>query len=514
MTRWLKTIGAMGMFGWLLATGITVQAQEYIPVEVKDLKDSPQRFWARGIVFRDVLQELPGTRTLRLNDRTITRFALKELGEVYAFEDLVARSSSLPLGAEYLFSGTVIQRGRNYLFVIKDISSINTNSASIPDQLATINRGLSTNVYNRVFAALEGIMAEIQNELFAYATSQNISMETVFDVSAGHMQKVTSSIHTALRRAEERSKMPAQEYLVSLIVAMMAMQNGYVETAPKPYVPEMKPAETPTAPMEITNEISESSWDQSTIQEIAPVVTPEITIEPEVVVEQPVVDEQPVDVAVEPSVIEPVMDAEQKTEAPEPAVEVDEVMVPDEQTETDPEPVVIEQTEPVVEASKTAVEMMNEVLAGETAPEVPAVTNDVTESVPVEAEPAAEPVLNPLDDPFWADPVMSETPDEVTEPTTLDVSVSSGINTVVEPVATSEPAPTPAVVEQMTPETSPTMEAEIPVVDEPVVEEKPVKKEKTKKKKKAKPAPEVVVPAEEPVASQDEIDYSKPLPLR
>lgn len=227
MTRWVHRIRAVVLGGWMLAASVTGYAQEYVPVEVTDVKDAPQRFWARGIVFRDVLKEHPGTTTLRVDDQTLTRFKLDTLGEVYAPAELVDRISSLPLDVEYLFSATVSQRGRTflflrrqkYVFLIKDVSVVTTDSVSIPDQLANMNRGLTTNIYNRVFASLEYIMADVEKDLFAYATSQNISMEKVFDVNAGHMARVTSSIHSALRRAEDRSKMPAQEFLVSLIVA-------------------------------------------------------------------------------------------------------------------------------------------------------------------------------------------------------------------------------------------------------------------------------------------------------
>lgn len=288
MTRWVHRIRAVVLVGWMLAASVTGYAQEYVPVEVTDVKDAPQRFWARGIVFRDVLKEHPGTTTLRVDDQTLTRFKLDTLGEVYAPAELVGRISSLPLDVEYLFSATVSQRGRTflflrrqkYIFLIKDVSVVTTDSVSIPDQLANMNRGLTTNIYNRVFASLEYIMADVEKDLFAYATSQNISMEKVFDVNAGHMARVTSSIHSALRRAEDRSKMPAQEFLVSLIVAMMAMQHGYVEVAPEQYIPaDAAPVLTVAPADEEASKASESSWDLSAPPVVADEVVPEAAVE-------------------------------------------------------------------------------------------------------------------------------------------------------------------------------------------------------------------------------------------
>ena len=524
MTRWLKTICAMGISGWLLATSATVLAQEYIPVEVKDLKDSPQRFWARGIVFRDVLKEHPGSSTMRLDDRTITRLVLGTLGEVYAPAELVDRLSALPLDTEYLFSATVSQRGRKYFFqarqkyvvLIKDVAPGSTNSTSIPDQLAKIDMGLSTNIYNRVFASLEGIMAEVQKDLFAYATTQNIPIETLFDVNAGHIAKVSTSIHAALRRAEERSKMPAQEYLVSLIIAMMAAQNGYVQPAPKPYIPEATPVTAAEPPMVLSSEPSESSWDLSTVpavspevaQEVAPDVAPEVAAEPEVVA-PPAAETQPAEPVLEVPAVEPEAAAEPVVEATKPDAEIEVVETVD-PFWSDPEPVA------VAGESKTAVEMINDVLATEPVDEA-SVVEESTESAPVEAEPAAEPAsepaIHPQDDPFWADPVIEKTPDESTEPASMDVTFSSGMITASEHATKTEAEPAPDAEAQSTPDESSVTESETPAVDESVPVEKPEKKKRAKKKK-AKPEQDVVAPVEEPVATQDEIDYTKPLPLK
>ncbi len=269
-----------------------VAAQEFAPVEVAELKAAPQRFWAKGIVFRDTLEVLPGERTLKLDDGTVlTRFVTKNLGDVYVTSAALSGVTGLKAGEEYLFSGTVNQRdrkffifgGRKYLFVVKEVRPANISSSLIPQRLVELGTSGGDTPYNLVFKSLEGIMRDVEKDLFAYATVQGIEVKTIFDPAAGHMSKLKSSIHTALRRAENTTKTPSQELLVSVIASMMAVQSGYVEQAPEKYEPSGADAagvqgEADAAAGEVIEvpAVSEEEWDLSKPSANADKAEPEV----------------------------------------------------------------------------------------------------------------------------------------------------------------------------------------------------------------------------------------------
>lgn len=453
MAGLLRSLRALGLTVVVSMAVLPATAQEYLPTEAAALKASPQRFWARGVVFQDTLKEAPGDRTLRIDDRTFTRFFTEELGEVYAAEEAVEPLRAATVGETYLFSGTVNQRGRQYLYIIRAIEPVKKDVATVVEQLEEINRGITTNPYNRVFVALESIMAEIQKDLFAYATAQKITVRELFDVNAGHMGKVQSSIHAALRRAEENSRTPSQEYLVSMIVAMMAMQNGYVEPKPDTFVPDETAPETPVVVEDAAPAVSEEDWD---------LIDQPLTADPAATETEP---------ATEPvAETEPVGD-----EAPAPDADAAADVAADIETDAVAEPVeetpAVEETpvEPVVEdAAASAVEKAADAVAPASEPEP--VAEDVPAEVPAEAGEVE--VISP-DDPFWNDPPAPET--------------GEGMETPAEPVGTEDAAAPEAA--EIAPE--PAVAVEEPIVEEPVIEQ-PV----------AEAPAEPVVPAA-PVATED-----------
>jgi hypothetical protein len=413
----------------VLSLTLPVRAQDFQPAEVADLKASPQRFWARGVVFRDTLKEAPADRTLRIDDRTYTRFFTADLGEAYATEEAVESLRAATTGEAYLFSGTVSQRGRQFFYIIRSIEPVKKDVATVVEQLEEINRGITDNPYNRVFIALESIMADIQKDLFAYATAQKLEVRDLFDPAAGHMGKIQSSIHAALRRAEEKSRTPSQEYLVSMIVAMMAMQNGYVEPKPDSFVPDETAAEeAPAVLEEAAPAVSEEDWD---------------------LIDQPLTDA--------PAATEPAMETEAEAET-EPAAETMEeapAEASDDEGVASVEPAAEETTEEV------PAEALTDEAADEPAAGVPAETPEVE-------------VIGP-DDPFWNDPPAPETPGETSAPAEPVTDEPTADEPVADEMVTEAQTPeAPAMEEAATEE--PAVEkpvVETPVADEPVADEAP-----------------------------------------
>ncbi|HMP89776.1 MAG TPA: hypothetical protein PJ991_06225 [Kiritimatiellia bacterium] len=286
-------------WAWFLITGMLLQpgvllAQDYFAADVLDIKRRPQNYWARGVVFRDVLTELPQTRrTLRIDDRVVTRFGTKELGEIYAEPDAVEQLQKLEIGVEYLFSGTVGQRGRRYYAIIRNVSAYEQQTENIPELMSAIKLDGSTNQFNRVFSVLNIVMTDIHKDLFGYATANNLTLPQIFEGSE-HRDKIAASARTALRRFEEKSKTTSQEFFISVIISMLALQYGYVEPAPPvtpddAFNPDNDAGEIPYA-LPWGDDITPESWDIQSEPEAEPEadIVPEPDPAPEP--EQPVMD--------------------------------------------------------------------------------------------------------------------------------------------------------------------------------------------------------------------------------
>jgi hypothetical protein len=487
----------------LLALVSPVMAQEYAPVEIADLKDSPQRFWAKGIVFRDTLAEAPGRRTVKVDGRVVTRFRTEGLGEIYASPEVLEPLAALAPGVEALFSGTVSQRGRDYLVIVQRVAEAMTDGAAIPAKLEDIQRTGSTNEYNYIFEVLDTVLADARKQLFAHSTSQDQALGDLLRPGSPGRDKVANSVRAALRNLEDNAKIPAQEFLVSLMISMLALQEGYVETAAPVYEPmqdgeamlEYMPLETGSASDAtdaIDAPVTREEWD------LVPV--PEPVSEPEA---------------------EPVLDVEPEAmPSGEPLMPVDEL---DAMTEEMEFPTGAEELEPVADVTEAAAVVEE---AG-----LPPVTGGIEEIDlmaaddafwGVESPPVAEPVMEEV-----AAPVAVETPAEaVEEPEAVAPVVAPEVDSPVE------------------------VEREVVVPAAPAEDEKPKKKPKKKKKKEDAPPPpppdeatsdeaapveeeapvadEVIEPAATPVEpeeaspgqseeaadSEPDVDYGQPLRLR
>jgi len=232
-------------FGWLwmvvaaawMIDSPVARAQDYVPVQISDIKNSPQRYWAKGIVFRDVLTEAPQKKRRSIDDRDVTRFYTEQIGELYAEDGVLETLRALPVDREYLFAGTVGQRGRNYYVVVQRVAGQVDPELNFQEQLRALNLANPTNVYNMAIQTLFGIMREVEADLTGYAAPQNLEVGQLFDVNSEHYGRISTSVRNVLRRVEDQSKMPSSEFLVNLIISMMAVQRGHGEAAQADYQP-------------------------------------------------------------------------------------------------------------------------------------------------------------------------------------------------------------------------------------------------------------------------------------
>ncbi|HMO51647.1 MAG TPA: hypothetical protein PKE26_10330 [Kiritimatiellia bacterium] len=242
-----------------LLAGVNPQAliaQDVPAVSVRDLKQSPQRFWAGLFVFNDVLKEMPGGKTQTIDSREVVRFATRDLGEVYVERDALPLFEALEVGSEYLLVGTVSQReksfaglfrrGGSFVVIVRDVLPVEKSAADIPELLAEIDRDQPTNEFNRVFLVLEDIMGEIHKDIFGYASNQNIPMSEVFS-QREHRDRLATGVRSALRRYEDRNRTTSQELFVNVLLSMIALQHGYVDLAQPAYQPDLEAPDAPAS---------------------------------------------------------------------------------------------------------------------------------------------------------------------------------------------------------------------------------------------------------------------------
>jgi len=520
----------------LIATTISSRAQskEFIPVDVEDIRKNPQVFWAKGIVFRAVLDEIPKNRLLRIDGRDVVQFKTKQLGDVYAEVSVADQIKGLELGKEYLFSGVIGQTerkffggGGDYFAIIQKVAEPIADGSTVRSSIADLNLKDTTNIYNMVFITLDQIMRAAEKDMFASVNSQGLTVQQVFDPAKPQLDKVKTSVRKILREVEENSKLPLEEYFVTLIIAIMAHQQGYTEPVPAVFLPDAMTEEVVPATAGQDTEIvdpllTKDAWDLS---EKGGEVTPVPAVEPDatnVVTNEVVPDEIIVDQTV-PEMME--------SEALEPAADDMDVLANE-----DANSAISPQSDEMIE---TAVEEPSSAAVTTTAdaPE-PAINPEAVDAMPTETEEAVGAVVLEMnDDDFWgvtpdSDGVIDQAPAEVESASPVDAPVEIEIDEESNTIESTPEVIAPEPITMVAPE-APVVEESVAaeVVLEPVATvtnpapekvtaKKPAKKKKTEKKKPVEekveePKPVVEEPANpDPISRQDEIDYSKPMRVR
>ncbi|HMP72281.1 MAG TPA: hypothetical protein PKE55_03365 [Kiritimatiellia bacterium] len=219
----------------LLITALPAPA--YSPVDIIELRDHPQRFWARGVVFQDTLVSAPGTRTTRIGDQTVISFQTRILGECYVDPAAAEILRTMKPGADAVFSGTVMQVRRRFYYIVHAVEPVAASLDELPRTLEQIDTEDAGNFASETFRQLQAIIHQVQADLFAHAQANQRDMAFYFEPHGTNLSVVAQSIRTTLRDIENRTRVPAQEFLVSLIASIMADQYGSVPRLGETYQP-------------------------------------------------------------------------------------------------------------------------------------------------------------------------------------------------------------------------------------------------------------------------------------
>lgn len=362
----------------LLSPLVPARAEDYVTIEPAELKANPQAYWARGIVFSDVVESVGG-EPLKLGDKLYTPIQTRVLGACLVDPDLEGSEAALKVGTEYAFSGSVYQKEsgffstkRHFHVVIKRATASARDSQNLSmDQLKAL-AAQSENPFAKPFVILDDMLSQALRDLQAYCASSNVEMRAIFSTNTHHAARLAQSVRQAVYAQENRSRVPAIEYLVSLLSSLLAVQQGVLTTPEPAVVPEPTAPEAPAGePAGLDTPAPETPV--APVAEEIPVPVMEETIQPaELPVEpldltaagptddQPANPEQaptPVNTPPESTSLDNLLIDQPATETPplEPApVASPEILMPladDKPAVTETTPAPVEETAPVTEES-------------------------------------------------------------------------------------------------------------------------------------------------------------------
>ncbi|HMP75049.1 MAG TPA: hypothetical protein PKE12_02015 [Kiritimatiellia bacterium] len=256
-----------------------MDAQEFRTTPARELASNPQRFWARGVVFRDVMTEIPSESRRSVGTRTAYRFLAKEVGECYAEEKIAPVLRALEPGREYIFMATVyseqrgfIRKKTHYMILVEGVTVPAANLGALKDDVAAaIERRAADDPYAQRLNVLRALILNVQEALTSVSATEQLDRAAIFDPQSEHFDKLLSAARRAVGDLETESKIPGREHLVQILAALVALQEGALVA---PVLPEEPPAELPAEPQSEAIESTPPAMNEAAV-EARPVVEAE-----------------------------------------------------------------------------------------------------------------------------------------------------------------------------------------------------------------------------------------------
>ncbi len=271
----------------------TAQTQEFRTTPAKEVRANPQRFWARGVVFRDVLAEPIGEKgARRIAGRKAYPFTTKVVGVCHADESILPALRELPPGQEYIFTATVysdrigfIRRQTKYFILVTGVMAPVGKLGELADDVeaALANAG-TTNVFTPPMLVLRELMVRIQAALTAEAETAGYPRSELFDPESEHFEKLEQIIRRAVGELETETKVPAREQFIETIRALLAMKEGVFATPDEPV--DSRPALEPETDAG-GGDAAEAAPTESEAREPDPAPSLRLTVRPGRQVEPP-----------------------------------------------------------------------------------------------------------------------------------------------------------------------------------------------------------------------------------
>ena len=271
---------------------------EYKMVAASALVSNPQNFWARGIVFHDILVSAPQEgSSLKIDGKLYKALVLKTVGSCYIENSLVPLARELPLDRRVVFKGTVLQSVSSWFFGKKIYLVIITGFEAAVD-----TDKLSDNfekMYNRMdqvppkgsTQALTSLLAEIQTALSTYACANNVEVSQLLSDDAEASKKALGVIYDSIHDLELKNKTTSAEILASYILTFLRAEYSKEEAPAEPAkAPASIPAPAPAIAPEPAKTEPAAPPVAAPVVEPAPAAPVVVTPPPAPVVETSSVD--------------------------------------------------------------------------------------------------------------------------------------------------------------------------------------------------------------------------------
>jgi len=197
------------------------QFRDFKEVEPEALIETPQIYWAVGVVFKDTLVEPPSGRQVQLERERYTQFLTETVGKCYADESIVPRLQVLEFGKEYLFAGTVLQKQgffrSKYYVVVRDVKPAVITAET--EDLSADPRFHQTTITTD---QLTDLLSTVEHALFALAEEHNYGPSSLLEDDAPGYEHAMETIRTTVATAEKEYGTTSRELLVRVIRDLLA----------------------------------------------------------------------------------------------------------------------------------------------------------------------------------------------------------------------------------------------------------------------------------------------------
>ncbi len=232
-------------------------AQEFKTTPAKEVAANPQRFWARGLVFRDVMTKAPGKDRETIGERTTYRFETKVVGECFAEEKIAPVLQEMEPGREYIFTGTVFsekaglfRRKTRYVVVVEGVIAPAEQMGALTESIeAVLANGAPDNPFVQRLNTLRELIVRVQEAMTSISATEQIERGALFDPSSEHADKLAQVARRVVNDLEVESKVPGREHLAQLLIGLVALKEGALQPPPTPVAePAPEPESVEQAP--------------------------------------------------------------------------------------------------------------------------------------------------------------------------------------------------------------------------------------------------------------------------
>ncbi len=229
----------------VVTTDAQVSRDRYVVVRARELAETPQRYWSRGVVFEDVLEDVSG-RGRRAGGRSFGQIETEVIGRCYVDDAIMDQVQGLRKGRRYLFAGTVLsETRRGFLFIRPSvryfvaIDSVERLSDDVDADL--LEAFIDQDPDRPAFRNIQKALTRAQNELVAFAQGEEVDIGTLFEPRAETMDKAAEVSRVAVREIERELGITSTEMLGLLVRELLVAQ--YLEGEPPAVPPREEPKE-------------------------------------------------------------------------------------------------------------------------------------------------------------------------------------------------------------------------------------------------------------------------------